>query len=475
MTPPLWTPRPGLSVPTGPSRRAILQSAGLATAALSTSALLAACGGDGPSGGSGKNKTLDFWQFYAPAPTGEVQGTSTKTQADWFTKTTQEWNKNNQTQVSLTYVPTSSYLAGDKLATQFASGKGPDIFLISSALFLEYYNAGVMLDLTPYLSDEAKADFESGGVMGTRKEDGKIYGLPLESEPLLMYYSQDAFEKAGLSEGDVPQTWDQLLNVADKLTGSGRYGLLWETTPGALQNFEWEPLMWQGGGDAVSPDGKAVFDSPGTIQALKLWQDSINRKVSPRTVKNGNSGDVLGNLASGYVAMQQMVSAIISILNENAPDFKYGTFKLPIPSGGQYKTTSGGWAAVVNKKGKDPETAAKFVTWAFASTDQEGVTRMADWATVAKKGDLSPRTSVNEFARTRGYFDDPNLKYVLDEVIGDGSGVRGEPRYPGPVFKAVSDAIQGSMLNGTPPAEAAGAANNTIDNFLKGYRGGAIL
>ena len=107
--------------------------------------------------------------------------------------------------------------------------------------------------------------------------------------------------------------------------------------------------------------GKASFDSPGTIAALKFWQDSINRKVSPRTVKNGNSGDILGNLGSGYCGMQQMVSSVISILNTNAPDFRYGTFKLPRPADGEYWTTSGGWAAVVNKNGKNPEAAAKFV------------------------------------------------------------------------------------------------------------------
>lgn len=466
--------RRSLQIPNGSgvSRRSFLQAAGLSTIALSSGALLAACTPSGSGGGAGG--ALEFWQFYAPAPTGTVQGTSTSTQADWFVKNVEAWNKNNDKQVSLTYVPTSNYLAGDKLATQFASGRGPDIFLISSALFLEYYNAGVMLDLTPYLSKDALSDLQAGGVMGPRMADGRVYGIPLESEPVLMYFGHAAFEKAGLSEADVPRTWDQLLDVSDKLTGSGTYGALWETTPGALQNFEWQPFMWQGGSDAVR-DGKAVFNSKGTIDALQFWQDSINRGIAPRTVKNGSSGDILGNLASGYTAMQQMVSSVISILNENAPNFEYGTFKLPVPQGGEYWTTSGGWAAVVNKNGKDPEAAAKFVSWLFASTDQDGIERMADWVTVAKNGDIATRASVNEYARSQGYFDDPNLKYVLEEVVGDGTRVRGEPRYPAPIFKAISDAIQGSMLNGTPPADAAGAAQQTIETFLKGYQGGEIL
>lgn len=473
----LWLPSHSLArkASTPFSRRTLLRGAGAATAALSTSALLAACAAPGGGGGSsGNSKSLDFWQFYGPMPAGSSSGNATKAQGDWFKNVTDEWNGNNDTKVGLTYVPAASYLNGDQLATQFASGQGPDIFLISSALFLAYYNSDVMFDLTSYISDEAKADFDAGGVMGSRMVDGKIYGLPLESEPLLMFYSQDAFEEAGLSEGDIPQTWDQYLDVAEKLTASSRFGALWETTPGAFQNFAWYPFMWQGDGDAVT-GGKASFNSPGAVGALKFWQDAIDSGVAPRTVQGGTGSDVVANLASGYVAMQEMVSVSATILRDNAPDFRYGAFKLPSPDGGRYMTDSGGWAAVVNKHGKNPEAAAEFVAWALASTDDEGVARMAEWATVAKEGDLSPRASANELARQRGYFDDPSLKYVLEEVVGDGSGVRSEPRYPTEVFKSISDAVQSSMLNGVDPQEAADIANDQIASFLSGYEGGEIV
>jgi multiple sugar transport system substrate-binding protein len=35
-----------------------------------------------------------------------------------------------------------------------------------------------------------------------------------------------AFEDAGLNENDVPQTWDQLLELGQKLTNADLYGLL---------------------------------------------------------------------------------------------------------------------------------------------------------------------------------------------------------------------------------------------------------
>jgi multiple sugar transport system substrate-binding protein len=105
---------------------------------------------------------------------------------------------------------------------------------------------------------------------------GGFYGVPSEVVPLAMFYSIKAFEEAGLSESDIPKTWDQFLEIAHKLTKRDRFGCLFETTPNYYQNFTWYPFMWQGGGDIATPDGKhSAFASPATVQALKFWQDTI--------------------------------------------------------------------------------------------------------------------------------------------------------------------------------------------------------
>ena len=101
----------------------------------------------------------------------------------------------------------------------FASGAGPDLFIISPGDFLRYYNGGVLLDLTPFMEQVARDDFFPS-VIANRMVDGKIYGLPYEVEPMAMYYSVDAFNEVGLTDKDIPKTWDELLSVAKKLTNS---------------------------------------------------------------------------------------------------------------------------------------------------------------------------------------------------------------------------------------------------------------
>lgn len=404
---------------------------------------------------------LSFWQFYAPG--GEV-----KTQVDWFVKMVDDYNASHEPKVDLEYVVNTEYMNGTKLATSFASGQGPDIFVISPGDFLRYYNGGVLADLTPYIDDAAKADFPQN-VLANRMVDGKIYGIPMEVEPMAFYYSVKAFEDAGLNENDVPQTWDQMLELGKKLTTAERYGLLFETNPGYYQNFTWYPFMWQGGGEFQGADGKSAYDSPATVQALKFWQDAVNSGAAPRQVLGGGGGDIVANLGSGYCAIQNVGIWGISAMDNNAPDVPYGIFKLPVPAGGKYVTVGGGWAFVANSKGKNPEAAAKFIAWALASMAPDSVQRVVDWCTVAKS-DMPPRNSALEAGKDA--FNKGSLAKFATEIH---PGTRAEPRVPPEVYKIISDSIQAAMLGGTDPQAAATAASQQLDAFLASYTGAPLL
>ena len=307
-------------------------------------------------------------------------------------------------------------------------------------------------------------------MLDTREVDGKVYGLPMEIEPLAMYYDVKAFESAGLSEGDIPTTWDQLLDVSDKLTTDKRFGVLFETIPGYYQNFTWYPFMWMAGGNAIE-NGKSVFDSPGTISALKLWQDTIKSGVAPRKPQGDGAGNASANLASGYCAMQQTGIWSVSDLALNNKEFEYGVFKLPVPSGGSYTTDLGGWAFVANAKGGNPEAAAEFVTWALGSMDSDGVERGRQWNTVVKTN-VPARESVRQAAEKAGAFDESAMATFVNEIAPGG---RPEPRVPPEVYKAISDALQACQLAGADAAQAAGEASDIIGTFLQTYDGAAIL
>jgi multiple sugar transport system substrate-binding protein len=406
-------------------------------------------------------QTLKFWQFYGP-------GGGVATQDKWFEDVVKGWNDSHEVKVELVYVPNNAYMDGTKLPTAFASGSGPDLFIISPGDFLRYYNGGVLLDLTPFMEQASRDDFFPS-VIANRMVDGKIYGLPYEVEPMAMYYSVDAFKEIGLTDNDVPKTWDELLSVAKKLTNAKRYGVLFETSPGYYQNFTWYPFLWEAGGDFQTKEGKSAFNSPATVQALKFWQDSINMGVAPRKPLGGGAWDSVPNIGSGYCAMQNVGIWAIAQLREGAPDFKYGIFKLPTPPGGKYITIGGGWAFVANARGWNPKAAGEFCAWAIGSPKDGSVQRIVDWCTKAKS-DMPPTKSALEGGKTA--FENGFLKVFTDDIY---PGARAEPRMPPAVYKAISDAIQSAQLNGQSPEQAAAAASDQIDAFLAGYKGAPIL
>ncbi|WAP60077.1 ABC transporter substrate-binding protein [Streptomyces sp. S465] len=429
--------------------------------AISVPSALTACS---PSGG--RNGAMSFWNLWGPA-----KGAGAAKPSDWFVTMAREWNARNRAKVELTYFSGNTYTNGSTLPTAFLADKGPDIFALSPGDFLRYANGGVLEDLTPYLTREAIDDFVDGA-LDTRTVDGKIYGLPLSLQPHAFYYGIDAWERSGLSEGDIPRTWDQFLSVAERLTTKKRFGLTLETTPGYLQNFCWYPFMWAGGADAVAPDGtSSAFREPGAVEALRFWQETIQRGVAPRRSLGTGSTDITANLLVDYCGIQHCGPYGASTLRSAAPHFAFGVFKQPVPPGGTYTTDVGGWAFVVNRRGRNPEAAARFVVWALGSMEESCVKRMADWCTVANS-DMPPRKSVARLAEQRGYFEDPIMKYFHEEVVPGG---RGEPRYPPNVYQPISEAIQACQLSGADPRARADRAADLIEDALATYEGARIF
>ena len=132
-------------------------------------------------------------------------------ESKWFEDCVKGWNATHDVKVGAgpCFIRPRSWGSSYRPLSPLA--EGPDIFIkISPGDFLRYYNGGVLLDLTSYMEDAAKNDFFPN-VMETRIVDEKIYGVPYDVVPLAMFYGVKAFEEAGLSENDIPKTWDQSL------------------------------------------------------------------------------------------------------------------------------------------------------------------------------------------------------------------------------------------------------------------------
>ncbi|WP_114854465.1 sugar ABC transporter substrate-binding protein [Brachybacterium sp. YJGR34] len=445
-----------------PGRRDLLRAGAAGLGGLGAASALASCG----SAGSGDSAPLQFWQFYAPVAQQEPELLA---QSEWFLSAISRWEEAGERPISPVFIPGYTDPTNTRLVTAFASEAGPDIFLISPGDFLRYYNGGVLEDLTPYMEQEAIDDYFPEA-LATRTVDGRIYGLPMEQEPLAIFYDVAAFEEEGLSEGDLPTTWEQMLELGERMTGGERAGLVLETTPGYYQNFTFYPWLWQTGGDVIDARSqRPVFDSPPSIQALQMFQDAVRSGAAPRT--RPANGDIVSALTGGYAAMWQSGIWDVASLAQNAPDHEYGVFSLPAPPGQESVTCLGGWAWCVNARGRDPEAAARFTVEVMGSMTKESIDAGVAWNGLAK-GNIPARASVTEAIGNSGAFENPVLQQFRDEILPTG---RAEPRFPPVVYKTVSNAIQASMLGGEDAAEQAEIAHGALESYLETYEGAPLL
>lgn len=106
-----------------------------------------------------------------------------------------------------------------KLQTALNSGNAPDIFLQrGGGKMAAMVAAGQVMDITDKLSDTAKEQISEGSFSAETLDD-KVWAMPVAVLPGGMFYSQDLFDDAGITEN--PETIDDLLGAVDKLKDTG--------------------------------------------------------------------------------------------------------------------------------------------------------------------------------------------------------------------------------------------------------------
>jgi multiple sugar transport system substrate-binding protein len=169
----------------------------------------------------------------------------------------------------------------EKILTAFAAQKAPDIFNLESDQEWQYIEgervAPVDLEAVGYSSYKALQNDYLPVTFNGALYEGKIYGLPLEITNWCIYLNNKYYKEVGLDPAkDYPTTWEQMVDVAEKLTiREGevikRRGFDFRY-PYYLQFFV--PMANQLGGTVLSADGKsAAVDSAAWTKLLQYMAD----------------------------------------------------------------------------------------------------------------------------------------------------------------------------------------------------------
>jgi multiple sugar transport system substrate-binding protein len=208
-----------------------------------------------------------------------------------------------------------------QLGQAFAGGTPPDIFYTDAARFPDYAKAGALFAYGDQVKDPE--DFYAP-LKATFTYEDKFYCAPKDFSTIALEINSKAWKAAGLTDGDIPTTWDELHAVAKKLTNGKQTGLAIGDTRDRIDAF-----MVQNGGGIISQDGKTVTaSSPQNVQALAFVKTMLadGSAKYPKQLDSGWAGEAFGK---GKAAMTMEGNWIKGSQKNDYPDVDYQVAELP--------------------------------------------------------------------------------------------------------------------------------------------------
>ncbi len=236
-----------------------------------------------------------------------------------------------------------------KMPALAAGGKLPDIVSLQSLRFPGV--APLMEPLDGRIAD-SKLHITSfdPSILKALSRQGKQLALPYDFGPLVLYYNQDAFQKAGVMLPKPGWTEAEFNFAAKTFSKEGMFGIV-PSVPDAFMVF-----ARSRGARYLDDKGQLDLVNPGIKAAFAAYVELVTvDKVSPLLPASGTLSSTIANgrFTSGGVAMY--VDGPWQLINlKKKATFTVGIAPVPTRSGGSVSVTAGsGFGIAGTSKHKD--------------------------------------------------------------------------------------------------------------------------
>lgn len=290
--------------------------------------------GSKPADNSGKKTVIKYWQHSSAA-----RDNMMKTIAYEFMQANQDID------VQMEFIPEADYAT--KLISSLATNAAPDVMQVESGMIPRLVKADAIqpLDEKVLPSATIKNDFVPAAVDGLQV-GGKYYGMPTDMQTIVLYWNKDLVSAAGLDAEKGPQTWDELLSWAKKLTKVENGKMVQSGWGEKGYHPEVQAFVFMNGGKMTDDNGKYVFaDDPKSVEAIKFMVSAYKDSKVYDTQFMAN----WAGFRQGKVAIMLGHPAMLGNLKQTAPNVKLGIGLVP-GKDGKHTTAVTSWAYVASKK-----------------------------------------------------------------------------------------------------------------------------
>ncbi|HEY4459907.1 MAG TPA: extracellular solute-binding protein [Pseudonocardiaceae bacterium] len=418
-------------------RRPTPRLAAVGALALATALSLSACGSgfsSSPSTNTGSKQLTS-----SDAALSVLIGSSGDAETNAVTAAAKAWSKSSGIGAN---VQVANNL-DQQLAQGFAANKPADLFYVSTTSLTGYASNGSLLAYGDQLPN--KNDFYPT-LRDAFTFDGKFYCAPKDFSTLALFINTADWQAAGLTDADIPTTWDQLTTVAKKLTTAGRAGLTMSPQYERVGAF-----MAQAGGALTNADQTtATADSAANVQGL----DYVKQLLGAGSLKfSSDLGESWGGDAFGKnkAAMTVEGNWLTGTMSSSYPSVNYKIVPLPTgPKGAATLQFTNCWG--IAAASKNQKAALNLVEYLTTAQQQ---------LAFAKAFGVMP--SVRS-AATQWQQDFPQDAAFLKEA----PGAKGMPNKPGTMDAISNFDSQVAGLANTDPKTLLGGLQQNLAAALKG-------
>ena len=300
----------------------------------------------------------------------------------------------------------------EKLVSEsMASSSSFDVVMLTHAWIPEFAERGLLEDLTAYTKNpklRAKdldlGDFIPSVLDSYGRWGPKLVAFPYIADVMLLYYRADLFDEYKLKP---PNTWDEYLEVAKKLTidrdGDGKIDIYGNSLMAGLSHHN--TILWMQRhlsmmgkreieGTLWDKNRKPIFNNAQGQAALKAYKDIL--AYSPPGAITYQYADAITAFQKGIAAMTEQWTMAYGPFNDPKRSSVAGKVKVALIPGtmqnGQVFRVPhlGGWSMGVNSKSKQKDPAYKFVEYICFTMDVEKAHKSATPSRTSSYQKLDP-------------------------------------------------------------------------------------
>ena len=294
------------------------------------------------------------------------------------------------------------------LQNAIAAGSGvPDVAQVEYYALPQFAIGNSLADLSQFGAGSLDGTFTPGPWNSVKSGNG-VYGLPMDSGPMALFFNKDVFDKYKV---EVPTTWEEYVAAAKALHKADPKVYIANDTGDAGFTTS---MIWQAGGKPYQVDGTNVkinFTDEGSSKFASTWQQLIDEKLLAPI--SSWSDEWYTGLGNGTIATLTIGAWMPANLESGVADAagQWRVAQMPQWQAGAKATSeNGGSSLAVPVASKKQALAYGFLQYATAG---EGVkTRIDGGAFPATTADLnSPAFVDKEFP----YFGGQKVNQVLAE------------------------------------------------------------